>query len=118
VLVRGRAAAEFEAESTMPQYKITPWKFTHELIQVRREIYRLGEAAPPLDLRRHAVDKIAAWKMRGHTPHAVESTALLMDAILLHEDGRGESSQLSVRAAYSAAFCRYVKDCRSWGPGC
>lgn len=92
----------------MPQYKITPWKYTHELLQVRREIYRLGEAADPVDLRRHAVDKIAAWKMRGHTPHAVESTALLVDAILLHEGGGGGGSQLSVRAAYSAAFCRYV----------
>lgn len=93
----------------MPQYKITPWKYHHELIQVRREIYRLGEAAPPIDLRRHAVDKIAAWKIRGHLPHAVESTGLLTDAILLHESGGGGGSEWIVRCAYSAAFCRYVR---------
>jgi len=95
----------------MPQYKITPWKYTHELLQVRREIFRLGEAGPPIDLRRQAVDKIAAWMVRGHTPHAVESTALLLDAILLHESDNGSGgSQLSVRVAYSAAFCRYARN--------
>lgn len=44
--------------------------------------------------------------MRGGLPHAVESTALLTDAIL-HDDA-SENSIFSIRATYSAAFCRYV----------
>lgn len=88
----------------MPQYVITPWKFHTELVQVRREIYQLGDSN--VDLRRHAIDWIAAWKQRGALPHAVESTALLVDAIL-HHDATINSS-FSIRATYSAAFCRFV----------
>ena len=47
-----------------------------------------------------------AWKLRGNLPHAVESTALLVDAIL-HHDTTANSS-FSVRAVYSAAFSRFV----------
>ena len=46
-----------------------------------------------------------AWKLRGNLPHAVESTALLVDAIL-HQDTN--NSTFSIRAVYSAAFCRFV----------
>ena len=46
-----------------------------------------------------------AWKLRGNLPHAVESTALLIDAIL-HQDT--DNSIFSIRAVYSAAFCRFV----------
>lgn len=88
----------------MPQYVITPWKFHSELVQVRREIYQLGDSK--IDHRRHAIDWIAAWKQRGALPHAVESTALLVDAIL-HHDAR-TNSPFSIRATYSAAFCRFV----------
>jgi len=88
----------------MPQYVVTPWKYHSHLLQVRREIYRLGDSAPPVDDRRHAVDWIAAWKMRGGLPHAVESTALLVDAVLHHDCSR--NSLWSIRATYAAAFCR------------
>jgi ribosomal biogenesis protein LAS1 len=47
-----------------------------------------------------------AWKARGNLPHAVESTALLMDAILHH--AIPDTSIFSVRAVYSAAFTRFV----------
>ncbi len=89
----------------MPQYVVTPWKYHSELLQVRRELYQLGESAPPADHRRHAIDLIAAWKMRGTLPHAVESTALLVDAVLHHDANM--NSVFSIRATYSAAFCRY-----------
>nr|POF14098.1 pre-rrna-processing protein las1 [Quercus suber] len=69
-----------------------------------------------------------AWKLRGNLPHAVESTALLVDAQLHHHqhhhhhssssspttttaDGAEpapSNSIFSVRAVYSAAFCRFV----------
>lgn len=48
--------------------------------------------------------KVAAWKLRGNLPHPVEATALLTDAIL-HDDAR-KNSIFSIRATYSAAFCR------------
>jgi ribosomal biogenesis protein LAS1 len=47
-----------------------------------------------------------AWKLRGNLPHAVESTALLVEAIL-HHDIKSNSS-FSIRAVYSAAFTRFV----------
>lgn len=71
---------------------------------MRREIYQLGESASPQDLRRHAIDWIAAWRMRGTLPHSVESTALLVDAVLHHD--ASQNSMFSIRATYSAAFCR------------
>lgn len=51
-------------------------------------------------------EKVSSWKLRGNLPHAVEATALLTDAIL-HDDAR-ENSIFSIRATYSAAFCRFV----------
>lgn len=47
-----------------------------------------------------------AWKLRGNLPHAVESTALLTDAILHHD--LSTNSIFSVRAVYAAAFTRFV----------
>lgn len=52
------------------------------------------------------VNQVEAWKLRGNVPHHVEATALLTDAIL-HDDGQ-RNSIFSIRATYSAAFCRYV----------
>lgn len=48
--------------------------------------------------------KVAVWKLRGNLPHPVEATALLTDAIL-HDDAQ-KNSIFSIRATYSAAFCR------------
>ncbi|KAK9856636.1 hypothetical protein MYU51_000423 [Penicillium brevicompactum] len=48
----------------------------------------------------------SAWKLRGNVPHHVEATALLTDAIL-HDDAQ-RNSIFSIRATYSAAFCRFV----------
>ena len=48
--------------------------------------------------------KVEAWKLRGNVPHHVEATALLTDAIL-HDDAQSNSI-FSIRATYSAAFCR------------
>jgi ribosomal biogenesis protein LAS1 len=50
------------------------------------------------------IGKVEAWKLRGNVPHHVEATALLTDAIL-HDDAQ-RNSIFSIRATYSAAFCR------------
>ncbi|KEY63895.1 hypothetical protein S7711_10174 [Stachybotrys chartarum IBT 7711] len=61
-----------------------------------------------------AVARVSMWMQRGHCPHMVESTALLTAAVLSDEEVHGAaehtaaSSTYAIRAAYSAAFSRFV----------
>ncbi|RAL64822.1 hypothetical protein DID88_001419 [Monilinia fructigena] len=90
----------------MVQYVITPWRTRRELIKVREKLYQNTETTPPNDThRRQAVCLISVWMQRGNCPHLVESTAIITSAIL--NDIPGNSSYC-VRAAYSAAFSRFV----------
>lgn len=50
--------------------------------------------------------QISAWKRRAPLPHALDSTAQLVDATL-HDDPRS-ASLLAIRNAYCAAFNRYA----------
>ena len=88
----------------MAKFITTPWRAQADLLDIRKRLYYLEN--DDTESRRHAVDRIMAWKLRGNLPHAVESTALLVDAIL--HDGIKTNSIFSVRAVYSAAFCRFV----------
>ncbi|RMY44933.1 hypothetical protein D0865_10237 [Hortaea werneckii] len=128
----------------MPRYTITPWRHQRDLLEVRAQLYPHHTTANPStvaaapqqnvqDMRRHAVDRILAWKLRGNLPHAVESTALLVDAILHHHQQQQQlqvppattngptpaphasapapapsASTFALRAVYSAAFTRFV----------
>ncbi|KAK3905301.1 Pre-rRNA-processing protein las1 [Staphylotrichum tortipilum] len=70
--------------------------------------------------RQRAVAHVSMWMQRGGCPHMVESTALLTAAILSDDEGiaggagdgadgaAGASRGYAVRAAYSAAFSRFV----------
>ncbi|KAI3323062.1 Las1-domain-containing protein [Xylariaceae sp. AK1471] len=61
--------------------------------------------------QQQAVSRVSMWMQRGGCPHMIESTALLTAAILsdLHESRtRANSSSYAIRAAYSAAFSRFV----------
>ncbi|KAM5342607.1 hypothetical protein ACJ41O_013573 [Fusarium nematophilum] len=63
--------------------------------------------------RQHqAVARVSMWMQRGNCPHMVESTALLMSAMLSDREATaGEnaaSSAYAIRAAYAAAFSRFV----------
>ncbi|KAI2643685.1 Las1-like-domain-containing protein [Xylaria nigripes] len=61
--------------------------------------------------QQNAVSRVSMWMQRGGCPHLVESTALLTAAVLsdLHESRtRANSSDYAIRAAYSAAFSRFV----------
>lgn len=92
--------------TTMSRYIITPWRTQADLYEVRQQLYRLNQDG--VDRRRHAVDRVLAWKLRGgNLPHAVESTALLIDAAL-HHHAAPDVSLYSVRAVYTAAFSRFV----------
>ena len=58
----------------------------------------------------NAVNSVSMWVLRGNCPHTVESTALLV-ATMLSDEGKRKgfaSEAYAVRAAYSAAFSRYV----------
>ncbi|KAJ4010264.1 hypothetical protein NW752_004938 [Fusarium irregulare] len=63
--------------------------------------------------RQHqAVARVSMWMQRGNCPHMVESTAILMAALLSDREassgGNAASSAYAIRAAYSAAFSRFV----------
>ncbi|KKZ60933.1 hypothetical protein EMCG_04406 [[Emmonsia] crescens] len=91
----------------MPRLQFTPWKEASELLSVRSQFYpSTTPAGEATDMRAKACSMVWVWKLRGNLPHAVEATALLTDAIL-HDDARNNSI-FSIRATYSAAFCRFV----------
>ncbi|KAJ5757634.1 uncharacterized protein N7511_006328 [Penicillium nucicola] len=89
----------------MAKVIFTAWKSKSELLDVRNEFYPTSSFEGP-DLRAHGCAVVEAWKLRGNVPHHVEATALLTDAIL-HDDAQSNSI-FSIRATYSAAFCRFV----------
>ncbi|KAF9771463.1 hypothetical protein IL306_010879 [Fusarium sp. DS 682] len=121
----------------MVQYVFTPWRDRYELLFVREQMFTgiNTNAQEPGDFnqsessanarvqqelqdeetrkRQHqAVARVSMWMQRGNCPHMVESTALLMAAMLSDgEAAAGEnaaSSAYAIRAAYSAAFSRFV----------
>ncbi|KAI1214897.1 Las1-domain-containing protein [Annulohypoxylon truncatum] len=118
----------------MVQYLHTPWRDRAELLRVREQFYPSPPTSDPQRnqnagddgdsngrsdeetveeeaAKQHAVSRVSMWMQRGGCPHLVESTALLMAAILsdLHETrARANSSSYALRAAYSAAFSRFV----------
>ncbi|GKT49256.1 uncharacterized protein ColSpa_09437 [Colletotrichum spaethianum] len=61
-----------------------------------------------LAAQHHAVARVSMWMQRGNCPHMVESTALLTAAILSDGESKGSAGTYAVRAAYAAAFSRYV----------
>ncbi|KAJ5107151.1 hypothetical protein N7456_003826 [Penicillium angulare] len=89
----------------MAKVNFTAWKNKSELLEVRHQFYPSASYDGP-DNRSLACSIVEAWKLRGNVPHHVEATALLTDAIL-HDDAQNNSI-FSIRATYSAAFCRFV----------
>ncbi|PBP15827.1 hypothetical protein BUE80_DR013477 [Diplocarpon rosae] len=89
----------------MVQYVITPWRNARELLRVRENFYPGPGRRVQDEERRHAVAKVSVWTQRGNCPHLVESTAMLTAAVL--NDVKGNATYC-VRAAYAAAFCRFV----------
>ncbi|PQE30129.1 hypothetical protein CJF32_00003570 [Rutstroemia sp. NJR-2017a WRK4] len=90
----------------MVQYVITPWRTRHELLRVRSALYPADRSLPRnLPQQRNAVALVAVWMQRGNCPHLVEASAIITAAILNDVPG---NETWCVRAAYSAAFCRFV----------
>lgn len=97
----------------MVQFIFTPWRNRRELLQVREHLYPQKFDASENEnkawrRKKHAVDRVALWVWRGGCPHLVESTALLASAALSDLSSTGEGQSFAARAAYSAAFSRFV----------
>lgn len=93
----------------MVQYVFTPWRDRRELLLVREQFYgksQQQQQQQQVDGKEVAVARVSMWMQRGNCPHMVESTALLMAAILSDGPVGTGSSTYAVRAAYSAAFSR------------
>ena len=52
--------------------------------------------------------QVSAWKLRGNLPHAVESTWLLTEAILIDEKPVEQMPMFAIKAAYITAISRSV----------
>lgn len=110
----------------MVQFVFTPWRNRAELLRVREQLYpaftttiTTANTAPPTtswwsspeELRavEKAIARVFMWVHRGGCPHVVESTALLMSAIVF--DARGGHDAVAgaaVTAGYLVGFTRYV----------
>lgn len=116
----------------MVQFVFTPWRNRAELLKVRSQLYPSSSQStrptPPTphhkwtaselqDIQK-AIARVFMWVHRGNCPHVVESTAMLMSAVLLdrrhihHRNNGSDSddaaSEYGVRAAYLTAFTRFV----------
>ncbi|KAF8852599.1 Las1-domain-containing protein [Acephala macrosclerotiorum] len=89
----------------MVQYVITPWRSRADLLHVRSVLYPATGQTVSDEEKRDAVAKVGVWMQRGNCPHLVESSAILWSAVLNDVTG---NSAYCVRAAYAAAFSRFV----------
>ncbi|KAK0638693.1 Las1-like-domain-containing protein [Cercophora newfieldiana] len=102
----------------MVQYIFTPWRHRAELLAVRAALYPHKQPSPsspsqqtpldPLHTKQLAVARVSMWMHRGSCPHLVESTALLTAAMLCDASTPSSAGSYAPRAAYSAAFSRFV----------
>jgi hypothetical protein len=121
----------------MVQYVVTPWRDRAELLLVKAQFSNERAASSQAQRttclkdqeqwkqkrkdKHAAVARVAMWMQRGNCPHLVESTALLTAAVLSDEEASDEnaaSSSYALRAAYSAAFSRYVAHVRDIKDSC
>lgn len=115
----------------MVQFVFTPWRNRTELLCVRRQLFpafRFTNPVPtappepwwatPAELHdmEHAIARVFMWVHRGGCPHVVESTALLMAAIVFDARGPHDAvAQAAVVSGYLVGFTRYVLAITFWG---
>ncbi|KAM0435189.1 hypothetical protein ACHAPT_003279 [Fusarium lateritium] len=113
LLVREQLYTSFDGISTTAQDQEQKQEDAgqHDQIGVTRS-HRNTDGKEARRKQHQAVARVSMWMQRGNCPHMVESTALLMAAMLSDgEAAAGEnaaSSAYAIRAAYSAAFSRFV----------
>ena len=106
----------------------TPWRNHTELMNVREWFFPVLASGEQRDSksRRKACDQVSlnlpclnysqlidffqvsTWKLRGNLPHAVESTWLLTEAILIDEKPVEQMPVFAIKAAYITAISRSV----------
>lgn len=111
----------------MVQFVFTPWRNRAELLLARQHLFpTFTPTTPPppasdpwwtspaqlTDLS-HALARVFLWTHRGGCPHVVESTALLLQALVLDEQARSGGGgahigQVAVISNYVTAFTRFV----------
>lgn len=84
----------------------TPYAYSHELLQVRDQIFSLGQFKDK-DERQDAVNTMAMWRMRQTMAHYIESTWMILEASLLL-GMRPSVSDANIRSALANALSRYV----------
>ncbi|KAJ8108940.1 hypothetical protein OPT61_g7822 [Boeremia exigua] len=103
--VGARLRAGLAAMDAYTHFVITPWRSSQELIQVRRDLYRLNDDS--VDRRQSAVNKVLAWRARQESlPLLLESTADIVDAAL--QDETGTLTHNATRLLYATAISRFV----------
>ncbi|CAD6570096.1 MAG: rRNA-processing protein las1 [Alectoria sarmentosa] len=88
----------------------TPWRDHSELLSVRKWFFPNSASSEPADpdLRRKACEQVSAWKLRGNLPHAVESTWLLTEAVLIDEKPAEQMPIFAIKASHITAISRFV----------
>lgn len=89
----------------------TPWRNHSELLRVRDWFFpnsASGEQHADADQRKKAFEQVSAWKLRGNLPHAVESTWLLTEAILIDGKPGEQIPVFAIKASYITAISRFV----------
>lgn len=88
----------------------TPWRNHSELLSVREWFYSPSATSDQTDPKssRRACDQVSAWKLRGNLPHAVESTWLLTEAVLIDEKPSEQTPVFAIKASYITAISRFV----------
>ncbi|KAH6642178.1 Las1-like-domain-containing protein [Boeremia exigua] len=90
---------------TYTHYIVTPWRNSQELIQLRRDLYRLHD--DNVDRRQGAVNKVLAWRARKESvPLLLESTADIVDVIL--QDEAGTLTHNATTLLYAIAISRFI----------
>ncbi|KAF1933149.1 Las1-domain-containing protein [Didymella exigua CBS 183.55] len=86
-------------------FVVTPWRNSQELVQLRRDLYRLND--DNVDRRKGAVNKVLAWRARHESlPLLLESTADILDVIL--QDEAGTLNHNATRLLYATSISRFV----------
>ncbi|KAF2103879.1 Las1-domain-containing protein [Rhizodiscina lignyota] len=93
----------------MARIKIRPWRDRAEVLDVRKKLF-LSNTGEHTAARRDATDMIEIWRRRARLPHAIESTALLVEAQLhqLAVENAEIGSAYATRAAFATALARFV----------
>ncbi|KAI1298625.1 rRNA-processing protein las1, partial [Mortierella claussenii] len=88
--------------------KLVPWHSPAEFIQVHYWFYPplTDDGTPDIRAQECALRRVKAWEARGKLPHAIDSTAAFVGAVV--RDWTHTCSDQELRLLYSMVFIRFV----------